>query len=212
MEENILTAETRVHRGSRNAKRLRQQGRLPANIYGLGGDNILVSLDAKAFGKFFSEGHRMATIRIGDDVEHGVVKEVQLDPLGSELVHVDFERIRKDQAIEVEVPIELVGVPKGVAGGGVLSFSVQDLLISGLPADLPEHYRINVERLETGASIRLKELTPPDNCKILGDPETVIVGVLAKKEEAAPAPAAEAPTQPEVISRKKEEAEEGEES
>jgi len=168
MQENILTAEPRAERGTRNARRLRQQGRLPANIYGLGGENVLVTLDAKAFGKFFSEGHRMATIQIGDVVEQGVIKEVQLDPLGSELVHVDFERIRQDQAIEVEVPIELVGVAKGVAGGGILSFAVQDLLIFGLPRDLPERYRINVESLETGSSIRLKDLTPPENCKILG--------------------------------------------
>lgn len=205
MEENVLTAEPRVERGTRRARRQRADGRLPANIYGLGGENVLVTLDAKVFGKFLSEGHKMATIQIGDRVEHGVIKEVQMDPLGTTFVHVDFERIRQDQAIEVEVPIELVGVPKGVASGGILSFSVQDLLVAGLPGDLPERYRINVENLEMGHSIRLKDLTPPPNCKLLGDVETVIVGVLAKKEEVAPPPVTEQPTQPEVIGRKKEE-------
>lgn len=212
MEENVLTAETRVDRGTRSVRRLRAAGRLPANIYGLGGENIILTLDAKAFGKFYREGHRMATIKLGSLIEHGVVKEVQLDPLGSELLHVDFERISEDQAIEVEVPIELVGVAKGVVSGGILSFAVQDLLVSGLPGDLPERFRINVESLETGSSIRLKDLTPPAQCRILGDPDTVIVGVLAKKEEAAAAPTVEQPAQPEVITRKKEETEESKES
>lgn len=210
MEENVLTAEQRVERGTRRVRRHRAAGRLPANIYGLGGENLLVSLDAKVFAKFLSEGHKMATIQIGDRVEHGVIKEVQMDPLGTTLMHVDFERIRQDQAIEVDVSVELVGVPKGVASGGILSFSVQDLLVSGLPVDLPERYRINVENLEVGHSIRLKDLTPPPNCRFVGDAETVIVGVLAKKEEVAPPPAVtEQPAQPEVIGRKKEE-EEGE--
>lgn len=211
MEEFVLEAEPRVATGSKAARRLRQSGRLPANIYGLGAENLCVSLDAKAFQKFFSQGHSFATIRIGDRLETGVVKEVQYDTFGTEILHVDFVRVRQDQEVEIEVAIETVGTPAGVVSGGILSFPVQSLRIACLPKDAPEKYVLPIETLQIGHVIRLKDLTPPPRCRFVGDPETVIVGVLHRREEvAAAAPAEAAPEEPEVIGKKKEEPEEPE--
>jgi large subunit ribosomal protein L25 len=170
-------------------------------------------LDAKTFQKFLGEGHRIASIQIGDKTEQGLVREVQYDALGSQMLHVDFTRIRQDQEVEIEVPVETVGVPKGVSAGGILSFPVQELLIAGLPGDVPESYQIEIESLEVGQHIRLKDLVPPPKCTFQGDPDTVILAVDAKRgaEEVPAAPAEGEPTQPEVISRKKESEEEGKE-
>jgi large subunit ribosomal protein L25 len=209
MQETVLVAEPRTEFGKHAANRLRRTGRLPANIYGLGQENQLVSLDAKAFTKFFMEGHRIAKVQVGGDVSRSVVKEVQFDPYGSTIVHVDLTRIRRDQAIQLGVPIEAVGVPKGVTGGGVLSFPVQQVQVLGLPDDIPEHFPLSIESLEIGQVIRLKDLTPPAKCTFVGDPEMVIVGVMQKREEVVVAPAAAEPAQPEVIGRKREEGEEG---
>lgn len=211
MEETILKAQPRTQVGSRSAKRLREQGLLPANIYGHQQENLLVTLDAKAFKKAFGDGHRLLDIRIGNTVERSLIKEVQYDPFGSEILHVDFTRVSLNEPIEVEVPIETIGVPKGVSSGGVLSFQVQELLVKGLPDDVPERYELKVESLEEGQFLRLKDLTPPPNCEVLGDPEQVIVGVMQKRVEAEEVAEEEAEAgQPEVIGRKKEEAESGE--
>lgn len=208
MEEIILVAEPRAEKGSKAARRLRAAGRIPANVYGLGEENLAVSLDAKEFAKFFAGGHSFATIRLGDRLEKGVVKEVQYDAFGSQLLHVDFARVRQDQEVEIEIAVETVGTPAGVVKGGVLSFPVQSLKIACLPADAPERYLLPVESLEVGQALRLKDLAPPPKCRFVGDPETVIIGVLHRREEvAAPAPAAEAPAEPEVIGRKKAEEE-----
>ncbi len=211
MEEFVLEAEPRALRGSKAARRLRESGRLPANIYGLGAENLLVSLDAKTFQKFFSAGHSFATIRIGDRTEYGVVKEVQYDAFGSQILHVDFVRVRQDQEVEIEVGIETVGTPAGVVAGGVLSFPVQSLRIACLPADAPEKYVLPIESLEIGHVIRLKDLVPPPRCRFVGDPETVVVGVLHRREEVpVAAPAEAAAEEPEVIGKKKEAPEEPE--
>ena len=71
MEETILNATPRTEFGTRVAKRLRAAGRLPANVYGSGGENRMISLDVKEFGKFFADGHRIATIRLGNSKETG---------------------------------------------------------------------------------------------------------------------------------------------
>ena len=204
-----MTAQLRTELGTRAARRLRKEGLLPANLYGQEQENILISVDAKTFNRMFDEGHRILALKMGNRTEHGLIKEVQYDAFGSTVIHVDFTRIRRDQAVEIEVPVEIVGVAKGVASGGTLSFPVQELLISGLPGDIPEHFPVNIDSLDVGQFIRLKDLEPPPKCRIIGDPELVILGVTQKRAEAVPEAAVEEEAaQPEVIGRKKEEEEE----
>ena len=212
MEETVLKAEPRMEFGSRSARRLRRKGHIPANIYGHKQENVLVSIDAKDFSRFLEAGHRIVTLSLGSKSERSVVKEVQYDAFGTTPIHADFTRIRSDEKIQVEVPVEPIGVPKGVSGGGVLIFPVQELLVSGLPDDIPERYQVNIESLEIGNILRLKDLTPPPKCTFVGDPEMVIISIAQKREEIPVAAPVEAqPAQPEVIGKKKEETEEGEE-
>lgn len=212
MEEIVLKAEPRTELGTRSARRLRRGGRLPANIYGHKEENVLLTIDAKEFSRFLEAGHRIVSIHFGQKSERGVVKEVQYDAFGTTPVHADFTRIRSDEKIEVEVPVEPIGVPKGVSGGGVLMFPVQELLVSGLPADIPQRYQVNIESLEIGQFLRLKDLAPPPKCAFVGDADTVVIAVTQKREEIpVAAPVEGVPAQPEVIGKKKEEPEEGEE-
>jgi len=210
MDQISLNADPRSAFGSRAARSIRARGRIPANLYGHEEGNLHFSLDAKAFSKFLEAGHRLVTIRLGEQEESSVVKEVQYDPLGTTLIHVDFTRVRLDEKIEVEVPIEPIGVPKGAAGGGVLEFPLKEVRITGFPQDLPEKYELNIETLELGQSIRLKDLSPPPNCSFTEDPELVVAAIAHPREEvAAPAADEEQAVQPEVIGKKKPE-EEGE--
>ena len=204
MDEFVLGAETRTEFGSRAAGRLRGSGRLPANIYGHNEPNVHCSLDAKQFARFLNAGHRILAIRIGDKEEHGVVKQVQYDALGSDIVHVDFTRISRDEEIEVEVPVELIGVPKGVSSGGVLSFTRKEILVRGFPQDIPESLPLDVQSLEMGQAIRIKDLAPVTNCQFVENEELVVVMVAIPRGTEEPVEGAEAgPSEPEVITQKK---------
>lgn len=205
MEQFVLNAESRNAFGSRASKRIRETGRVPANIYGHKEANVFVTLDAKEFGKFLGAGHRIVTIRVGSKEEPSVVKEVQYDHLGMGLVHVDFTRIRRDEKIQVEVPIETIGVPKGISGGGVLEFPLKEVLVSGFPQDIPEHIAINIEALELGHVVRVKDLPATANCSYVDDPETVVVTIVHQTIEVPVAPVEGVPVLPEVIGKKKEE-------
>ena len=210
MDQISLNAAPRAAFGSRAAKSIRAGGRIPANLYGHKEENLHFSLDAKEFSRFLEAGHRLVTIRLGKQEESSVVKEVQYDPLGTTLIHVDFTRVSRDEKIEVEVPIEPVGVPKGSAGGGTLQFPLKEVRVAGFPQDVPEKYELNIEALELGQSIRLKDLPPPPNCTFTEDPELVVVLIAQPREEATATPSEEGQSdQPEVIGKKKSE-EEGE--
>jgi large subunit ribosomal protein L25 len=212
MKELVLSAEPRSGRGTREAKRLRKTGRLPANVYGHGQENESISLDTKEFRRFFEEGHRVVTIQCGGKDELGVVKEVQYDALGSDLLHVDFTRISRDETISMEVPVAIIGVPKGLASGGVLDFPHKEVKIAGPAGSVPEHYELNVESLTVGDVIRAKDLAVPEGCEIVEDPEQVIVAITAAREEPGAEGTEEPSTdEPEVIGRKKEDEEEGSE-
>ena len=209
MEKIVFQAEPRKDVGTRAARRIRARGLLPANIYGHGDAQILISIDAKEFTKFLDAGHRIATVRVNGKEERSVVKEVQYDALGSALIHVDFTRISRDEKIQMSVPVETIGSPKGLSAGGVLVFPLKELDITGLPDDIPEHFPINIEALEIGQSIRLKDLTAPAKCEFVADPESVVIMIAHPREEAPLAPVESAPAQPEVIGKKKEEPVEG---
>jgi large subunit ribosomal protein L25 len=208
MEKFVLSAKPRSQFGTRAAKKIREEGLLPANVYGHREENLLVTFDTKEFRRFLEAGHRILTIRLGDNEERAVVREIQYDALGSDLIHVDCTRISRDEKIQMSVPVESIGVAKGVTGGGVLETPLKEVLVSGFPDDIPERITVSIERLELGQAIRVKDLTAPPNCQLVQDPELVVVHVTAPRTELPAAPVEGAPTQPELITKKKEEEEE----
>ena len=203
MESFELDAEPRSETGSRAARRMRADGLLPANIYGHKEENVLVSLDAKEFRLFFEAGHRILTLRVGSKSERNVVKSVQYDSMGSDILHVDFTRISEHERLEIEVPVEQIGIPKGVVSGGVLEFPLKDVLVSG-PADaIPEHIMVNVETLDVGQALRIKDLPVPDKCSFVQDAEQVVLHITASRATEEPESAEAETSQPEVIGKAK---------
>ena len=170
MKEFVLNANLRSDFGKKASRRLRAEGHLPANIYGHKQDNASVTLDSKEFRMFFEAGHRMATLDVDGKSEHGVVKEVQWDGMGNEILHVDFSRIDKDEKIELEVHVDV----NGVLAAGVAEFPHKELKIRGPASALPESVEIRVGELKMGDAIRIKDVVVPDGCEVVGDPEGLV--------------------------------------
>ena len=211
MEDFFLKAQPRDQFGSKAARRYRQQALIPCVIYGHGEGTLAVSLDGREFRSFFDAGHKVATIRVDGREEYGVVKEVQYDALGTDLLHVDFSRVRQDETIVMEVRISTIGVPKSVAGGGVLETPLRELKVEGLAGKIPENIEVNIIELKIGEFIRVRDLPAPEGCTFVGDGEQVVVAVAAPKEELEGEAGELEPSEPEVIGRKKEEGENEEE-
>ncbi len=175
MDDSILKAESRTELGSRATAKLRESGRLPVNIYGHKQDNVSVSFEYREFEKFFNQGHRMLTVDIDGKQEHGVIREVQYDYLGTDILHVDIARIDLTEEITMNVPIETLGTSKGVTSGGSLNINLRTLQITGIANKIPEKVEVNISELDLNDSIHVSDLEVPEGCTIENDPSSVIV-------------------------------------
>jgi large subunit ribosomal protein L25 len=141
--------------------------------------------------------------------EKALIKEVQWDHLGLEILHVDFARVAADERVEVNVRVELRGTAAGIATGGVIDQPIHLLAVECLAVALPDSIRVNVSALQLGQAIHVKELALPEGVKALTDPDAVVVQVIAKLVEpeataAAPEGAVAAEqAEPEVIRRER---------
>jgi large subunit ribosomal protein L25 len=221
--EAVLDATVRETIGKNEARRTRREGRVPAIVYGAasqGGnrDAVSIAVDPKALLKILhseSGANTLISLKLNGTDTKVLVKDFQLDPVTHAVLHADFYRVAMDRMIQVTIPVNVKGEPRGVKQqGGILEFVRREVEIECLPSDIPEHIDIDVSELLVGQGVRLRDVATSPKWRPLTDADTMLVHViLAKAEESAAATATEAaaPTataEPEVIKKgKKEEAE-----
>jgi large subunit ribosomal protein L25 len=209
-ESVVLVTEKRDTRGTRKARKLREQGRVPGVVYGHKEETVSVMVAADALVSAVRHGARVVDLQSDAGLQKAQIAELQWDHLGMEVLHVDFRRVAADERIHVTVPIEVRGIAPGVTAGGILDQPIHTLSVECAADSVPESIRVNINELQLDAAIHVRELHLPPGVKALADPDAIVVHVTAPKvEEAAAAPAAEQ-AEPEVIGRKAA-AEEGEE-
>ena len=208
-----ITAQPREGLGSRKVKRLRDQGLIPGVVYGHKEAVVPVTLPKKELTGHIDRGAHVFDLSLDGKSEKVLVKDVQYDHLGLEILHIDFARVSLDERVEVTVPLELKGTPKGEAEGGVLQQIVAEIEIECLVTDIPDRITHNVSEMAVDDALHIKDLALPPGAKAMQDPDQIVAMVKVIEEEAS-APAAEGETaEPEVIGRKAEDGEgaEGEE-
>ena len=205
MEELTLKCEVRGELGRAATNRLRSEGFLPVNVYGHKRENRHLAVEYRAFDRFIRGGHRVVSLSVDGAEEHGVVREIQWDGLGSTMLHVDVTRVDLQETIEMSVPIHTIGVAKGQSAG-TLDMPLHEVTVSGPARAIPEKFEIKIAALDVGEAIRVKDLEVPARCTIVNDPEDVVIAVHEQQEEAEPGEGEQA-AEPEVIGRKKEDEE-----
>src|SRR5436309_95436 len=156
-----VSAKARTELGSRANKRLRDSGFIPGVIYGHKEAVIPVTLHRKEVTGHLNHGAHLFDLALDGKSEKVLVKEVQYDHLGMEVIHVDLARVSLDEKVEVTVPLELKGTPKGEAEGGVLQQIISELEIECLVTDIPEAIRHNVADMEKDAALHIRDLKLP---------------------------------------------------
>ncbi|MDE2572392.1 MAG: 50S ribosomal protein L25 [bacterium] len=201
--------------GGGAARKVRQQGLVPAVVYGHG-QTFPISFSPKEFHDALGS-HSPTSVLFtlkgaGSKSVTARIRDFQLDVLnGRRVLHADFQIVTRDEAVRASVAVVTVGVAKGVKDfGGILDVLLHDIEIEAPAAQVPESLEIDVTALGIGDHVTVSELKLPKGVKVLASPETAIVAVeaskieraLAEAEVAAAAPAVE--QQPEVITRGKE--------
>lgn len=202
-----LKTTPRTQSGSRAAAKLRKQGLVPGIVYGHKQENAAVAVSAEELDRVIRVLHaRMLELDIGGKSETVLIREVQWDAFGKQMMHVDFERKDASEKVKVTIPVELRNSPKAT-GGGVLDQPLHALHVECPLGAIPESIRIDITDLTLGHPIHVKELTLPEGVKVLESPEAVVVQLKLPGAEAVVAPAgAAAPgtaAEPEVIKKEK---------
>lgn len=219
-EQLSIEVQPREATGSRSSRRLRRSELVPAIVYGGGRDSVSIQVPRKALLELFKKAgseHAVFLLKLaGSGKErHCMVREVEVDPVTREVVHVDFQRIDLKSKVRVEVPIELVGVPEGVKNeGGVLDFVIRQVEVECLPAEIPHHLELDVSALHVGQHAEAKDLAVPAGVELQVEAERVIAGVSAARkaevaEEAGEGLLEAERAEPELVGRRRAE-EEGE--
>jgi large subunit ribosomal protein L25 len=213
-EAFVLEVQERTSAGSNSAKQLRKKGLVPAVIYGRKEATSALAVPGDALYKAIRHGVRIFDVSLKGAVQKALLREIQWDPLGQDILHADFYRVSADQTITLDIKVELRGTAPGVTAGGVLVQQVHTVSVECLIVNIPESIRVNVGELQIDQAIHIRELKLPEGVKVKNDPEAIVVQVSKKVEEEV-APVAGAPTaesaEPEVIGRAKEDAETEEE-
>jgi large subunit ribosomal protein L25 len=192
--EVTLEAEARSGTGKGVTRKLRAAGKVPAVLYGRGVTPEAVSVDRMALMRAFkTEAGRnvLIDLKVSGETHLTLARELQRDPVRGSILHVDFLKIARDVAIEVDVPIHIEGDSPGVKEGGVIEHHLWNVRVSCLPTSVPDRLVANVSRTLLGEMLRVADLIVPEGVTILTDPNEAVLGVVVpqilKLEEEVPA-------------------------
>lgn len=191
MTENIKLDVSYRDITGKKIKTLRRTGAIPGIIYGHGFENIPVSVPEKQFMKVYREvgTSSIITIVVGNEKYDVLIYEVEQDPVSDAFRHVDFLRIRQDEKITTNIPVNVIGECSIVKElSGVLLTELDEIEIRCLPHDLPSHVEVDVSVItEFNEPLHVKDIKIPATIEVLTDKESVVVTVAPpKKEEEAP--------------------------
>jgi large subunit ribosomal protein L25 len=182
-----IKGEIREIFGKNASRRLRREGRIPANLYSAKTENVSLTLDKKdIFQILRSEAGENTIFKLSYDsqTQDVMIKEVQTNPANDELLHVDLVLIAMDKEIRVTVPFILTGEAVGVkTEGGFVDFVTREIELECLPKAIPEHIEVDITSLHLHQSVKLEEISLPEGAKWVSDPETVIAMIHAQAKE-----------------------------
>ena len=188
----MLSAQKRDGTGKGVARKLRQDGRVPAVLYGRDLESVHLSLDALEADHLFhsiSVDNTIVELRVEGEKEafQTLVREIQIHPWKTTLLHIDFLRIQKGVAVDVDVPVHLMGVPEGVkVEGGILEQIIHDLPVRCIPSKIPASIDIDVSALGLNEALHVLDIDLEEGIEVRIPPERRICSVAVPKAEEEP--------------------------
>lgn len=201
-----LKVKYREETGRSVVKRLRHEGQLPAVVYGKKIDTLPLLVDLKEF-KSVLRTEAGLNVILSLEIEGlakkrsetAIIQEIQRDPIKDNYLHVDFQKIAMDEKIQAAIPIVVTGESPGVNAGGVLQHGLWEVQVECLPADLPEHFEIDVSSLEIGGSVKVGDLPESDKVELVTALDEVLVSVVPPTKVEIPVEVVEEVAEPELV-------------
>ena len=213
----VLTAKKRDRLGTRYASRVRAQGGLPAIVYGHKEEPLPVSLDQKDALSHILKGEKVFRLQLEGqkDAQTVLLKDVQFDYLGNGIVHCDFARVSLTDRVVVKVPIHLIGEAKGLkTAGAILMHPTSEIEVECVVTEIPEYIELNIAELDVDHAITAADVKlPTASMKLKTDKHAMLAQIVIQQEiveeKAEEGTVVAGAAEPEVLTAKKKEGEEG---
>ncbi|MBW1645478.1 MAG: 50S ribosomal protein L25 [Deltaproteobacteria bacterium] len=191
MAISTLAVRNRKERGKNAVRKIRRQGLIPAVLYGKDVEPQTLAIEERYLKRLFQEQGQSALVSLdfvdgGDQAEEklAIIKDIQIDPISTQVKHVDFYAIRVGEPITVEVPLSFEGKAIGIAKGGLLQPVRRSIEIRCLPREIPEVVKVDVSDLDVGDAIHVNDLQM-DGVEFVSTVNFTIVTVQGVKAEPA---------------------------
>ncbi len=176
MKTLVIKGDIRSNTGKVSSKELRNEGKVPCVVYG-GTDHIhfaVYSADLKAL--IYTPNTYLVQLNLGANNLTAHMKDVQFHPVSDEILHVDFQEIVAGKDVTLNIPVKIKGNAAGVRAGGRLAQRIKRLRLFGDASKMPDFVEVDVEKLEIGQGIRVRDLSVPD-VKILDAAANTVIAV-----------------------------------
>ena len=178
-----LNVDIRKEHGTSAARRARLQNKVPAVVYHSGVEATPLSVDKISLNKALRTGQMIFEVNIEDKNQFVLVKEIQYHPVTDEIIHIDFQKVKEDEKISLEVAIRSIGEAQGVKLGGLLVQMLNSVTIKCKPAEIPEFLEIDVTDMEMNTNLFVKDITLPEDVEMITAEDIAVVSVQEPKEE-----------------------------
>ena len=178
-----LNVDIRKEHGTSAARRARLQNKVPAVVYHSGVEATPLSVDKISLNKALRTGQMIFEVNVEDKNQFVLVKEVQYHPVTDEIMHIDFQKVKEDEKISLEVAIRSTGEAQGVKLGGLLVQMLNSVTIKCKPAEIPEFLEIDVTDMEMNTNLFVKDITLPEDIEMITAEDIAVVSVQEPKEE-----------------------------
>ena len=178
-----LNVDIRKEHGTSAARRTRLQNKVPAVVYHSGIEAIPLSVDKTSLNKALRTGQMIFEVNVEDKNQFVLVKEIQYHPVTDEIIHIDFQKVKEDEKISLEVAVRSSGEAQGVKLGGLLVQMLNSVTIKCRPAEIPEFLDIDVTDMEMNTNLFVKDITLPQDVEMLTADDIAVVSVQEPKEE-----------------------------
>ncbi len=178
-----LNVKIRDGKGSSSARRTRLKDQIPAVLYHSGLDAISLSVDKKELYKALKTGQVIFEVTVKDENQFVLVKDVQYHPVYDNIMHIDFQKVKEDEKISLEVPLRVTGEAEGVQVGGILVQIINTITVKCKPTTIPEALIIDVTDLELNSSLFVKDIQLAADVEIITAEDLAVVSVQEPKKE-----------------------------
>ena len=175
-----LNGCVREQLGKKAAKALRAENLIPCELYGQGTNLHFTVKETDLRKLIYTPDVYVIDLTVGEKKCKAIIQETQYHPISDRVLHMDFLEIDEQKPVVMQVPVRLEGLAAGVKAGGKLSLDMRKIKVKALWNTIPERLVINVENLELGKAIQIKNLAF-DGMELLNNPGAVVCCVKATR-------------------------------